>query len=219
LIVTIDGPAGSGKSSTSAEVARITGFKHLDTGAMYRAITLKALQEDIPSRHESALGHCMKNTTISFQFQDGENRVFLDNQDVTKKIRSHRVSRSVSEYSAVQAVRDALVMQQRTIGEETDIVCEGRDMGTVVFPDAELKFFLTASVEERARRRLRELDDGDMSLQEMITDIENRDRADSSRAVSPLKEAEDAIRIDTTLLSFTEQVNMITDIIRDKCTV
>ncbi|MGM0462338.1 MAG: (d)CMP kinase [Fibrobacterota bacterium] len=219
MIVTIDGPAGSGKSSTSAEVARTTGFKHLDTGAMYRAITLKALQEDIPSRHESALEHCMKNTTISFQFQDGENRVFLDNQDVTKKIRSHRVSRSVSEYSAVTVVRDALVMQQRTIGHNNDIVCEGRDMGTVVFPDAELKFFLTASVEERARRRLREMDDKNMSLQEMIADIENRDRADSSRAVSPLKEAEDAIRIDTTLLNFTEQVNMITDIIRDKCTV
>lgn len=211
MIIAIDGPAGSGKSSTAKKVASDLGFLHLDTGAMYRAITLKCLRENIDYKDNDSLKKCVDNTTLSFEKVDGEMHMFLDGVDVAKEIRTDEVTKNVSDYCAPLVVREALVEQQRQIGSGQDTVCEGRDMGTVVFPKAELKFYMVASVEARAERRVKDFAKiGETkSIAELITDIEERDRKDSSRANSPLYQAEDAILLDTTDLQFDEQVAFI----------
>lgn len=213
MIIAIDGPAGSGKSSTAKKVASELDFLHLDTGAMYRAITLKCLREKIDYNDTQNLKKCVDATTLSFKKIDGEMHMFLDGIDVAKEIRSDEVTKNVSDYCAPLVVREALVEQQRQIGNSQDTVCEGRDMGTVVFPEANLKFYMVASTEARAQRRVKDFEKiGETkSVAELMLDIEERDRKDSSRANSPLYQAEDAILLDTTDLLFEEQVAVIVD--------
>lgn len=196
FVVAIDGPAGAGKSTVAKGVARTLGLAHLDTGAMYRAITAKALGDGVDVTDERHLAGLARRTTIRFTAAGME----VDGRVVGREIRTPRVSRSVSAVSAHAGVRRALVKLQREILAEGDIVAEGRDIGTVVFPQAPVKIFLTASVEERARRRHKELAQHGhpVSLMALKREIARRDALDSTRAVSPLRPASDAIILDST---------------------
>jgi cytidylate kinase len=211
MVIAIDGPAGSGKSSTAKLVARRLGIVHLDTGAMYRAVTLKGLREGVAPDDEQGLATLMSSTRITFEGTVPDVRTIMDGEDVSEAIRGDEVTRNVSDYCAPAVVRTALVDQQRAIGNCTAVVCEGRDIGTVVFPDAEVKVFMVASVEERARRRQKDFAamGVDKSLDELCAEIEERDRKDSTRANSPLRKADDAIELDTTGLTLEEQVDRI----------
>ncbi len=211
MIIAIDGPAGSGKSSTAKQVAMKLGFVHLDTGAMYRAITLGALKENISFTDNDGLGRVVDNAKIEFQGVLPDSRVILNGVDVSVDIRSDEVTKNVSDYCAPTIVREALVDQQRRIGNDGNTVCEGRDMGSVVFPKAELKIYMVASVEARALRRQKDFAKlgVEKSVEELVADIEERDRKDSTRENSPLIMTDDSILLDTTNLSFNEQVDII----------
>jgi len=211
MIIAIDGPAGSGKSSTAKAVAAQLGFTYLDTGAMYRVITLKSLRNAIASDDLKALKALTDSTLISFTGIPPDIKVWMDGEDVSDAIRSDQVTKNVSDYCAPAVVRESLVRQQRIIAGNTSVVCDGRDIGTVVFCNAELKFFMIASVEERARRRLKDFEKLGVkkTLDELIKDLEIRDYKDSTRANSPLCKADGAQEIDTTDMSFDEQVQFI----------
>lgn len=211
MIIAIDGPAGSGKSSTAKAVAAKLGFTYLDTGAMYRVITLKALRNAIPASDFPALKQLTDSTKITFSGVPPAIKVWMDGEDVTDAIRSDEVTKNVSDYCAPTVVRESLVEQQRTIAGNTNVVCDGRDIGTVVFRNAELKFFMVASVEARARRRQKDFEKLGVtkSIDELMKDLEVRDHKDSTRANSPLCKADDAEEIDTTGLTFDQQVEHI----------
>lgn len=215
MIIAIDGPSGAGKSSVAKAVAKKLGFSCLDTGAMYRAVAWQALQNDTALDDAEALGAIARGYDIEFGHAPGEpvpKRVFIGGAEVTEAIRTAEIDRAVSPVSAVPAVREALVEQQRRIGRAGNYVVEGRDIGTVVFPEAETKVFLTASDEERARRRVlqnAERGVGSTDYEEVLADLIRRDEADSSRAASPLRAAEDASRIDSTAHSMEEVIGMI----------
>lgn len=211
MIIAIDGPAGSGKSSTAKAVASRLKFTFLDTGAMYRAVTLKCLREGVAASDESALAGIISNTRIDFDGVPPDTRVLLDGEDVTEAIRGEEVTANVSDYCVPVIVREELVRQQREIGHRGSVVCEGRDIGTVVFPDADLKFFMVASVQERARRRQKdfELLGIRKTLEELEKEISLRDHKDSSRKISPLKKADDAVELDTTGMTLEQQIDLI----------
>lgn len=211
LIIAIDGPAGSGKSTTAKLVAERLGFLYVDTGAMYRAVALKVLEQGISLRDERAISKLVDHIDIDLQQADGKLKVFLDGTDVSDAIRSPQVTRSVAPVCAMLHVREALVRRQRDMGRNGGIVMEGRDIGTVVFPQAELKIYLTASIEERAKRRSRELKlkGIDIPLDHLKQEIAIRDRTDQQRDLAPLRQAPDAIVIDTTDLTIEEQVERI----------
>lgn len=215
MIIAIDGPSGAGKSSVAKAVAKKLGFSCLDTGAMYRAVAWQALQNGTALDDAEALGAIARGYDIEFGHAPGEpvpKRVFIGGAEVTEAIRTAEIDRAVSPVSAVPAVREALVEQQRRIGRAGNYVVEGRDIGTVVFPEAEAKVFLTASNEERARRRVlqnAERGVGSTDYEEVLADLIRRDEADSSRAASPLRAAEDASRIDSTAHSMEEVIDMI----------
>lgn len=204
MIVAIDGPSGAGKSTVAKAVAKELGFSCLDTGAMYRAIAWRALQDGVALDDESALGAIARTYDIAFGHVEGDpvpRRVFIGDDEVTDAIRTAEIDRAVSPVSAAPAVREALLDQQRRIGNAGDYVVEGRDIGTTVFPEAPVKVFLTASAEERAHRRVRQNVDrgvGSVDYDEVLTDIRRRDDQDSSRATSPLRPADDAVRLDST---------------------
>ncbi len=209
--IAIDGPAGAGKSTVAREVSRRLGIKYLDTGAMYRAITLKVLRENIKLEDTTALVRVLENTKI--QLGD-DNGVFLDGEDVTEEIRSSGVNGLVSPVSAISSVRRHLVSVQQAIAAESDgIIMEGRDIGSRVMPDADYKFYLDASIEERARRRCREqLEKGiTLSLEAVGAEIKNRDNIDSQREDSPLTIVDDALVVDTTGMTFDEVVDKIVE--------
>jgi cytidylate kinase len=216
MIVAIDGPSGAGKSTVAKAVAKKLGFSCLDTGAMYRAVAWQALQDGVSLDDDAALGAVARNYDISFGHEAGEpvaKFVYIGGVDVTDAIRTAEIDKAVSPTSAAPSVRAALLEQQRRIGRTGNYVVEGRDIGTVVFPDAELKIFLTASDEERAHRRVRQNVDrniGSIDYQEVLADLRRRDLADSTRQVAPLQAAPDAIRMDSTGL-FIEDV--IADIV------
>lgn len=222
MIVAIDGPSGAGKSTVAKAVAGNLGFSCLDTGAMYRAIAWQALQDDIPLDDDAALGDVASTHPISFRYEPGESvpsRVFMDDHEVTDAIRTLEIDRAVSPVSAAPSVRAALVEQQRRIGSSGDYVLEGRDIGTAVFPDAEVKIFLTASDEERARRRVsqnKERGIGSTDFEEVLADLRRRDDYDSSRAVSPLRPAADAIMLDSTDLGIDEVIDRICALARER---
>jgi len=218
MIIAIDGPAGSGKSSTAKAVAQKLGFQHLDTGAMYRVITLKALREKIDFRDDAKMGDLTKNTKIEFDGVIPNVKVIMDGEDISKEIRSDEVTKNVSDYCAVKIVRELLVEQQRNIAKGKNSVAEGRDMGTVVFPNAELKIYMIANVETRAKRRQKDFEKLGVkkSIEELMQDIETRDGKDSSRENSPLMKADGAIELDTSDLSFDEQVQKIVDLANEK---
>ena len=218
--VAIDGPASSGKSTISKFIAKETGFLYLDTGAMYRATTLAFLRNIISVDDASAIDELLENLVISFKNTEDGQLVFLNGEDVTREIRDLEVTRNVSEVSAIKAVRVKLVKMQQEIAENHSIIMDGRDIGTVVLPNAELKIFLVASVKERALRRFRENQEKgiELSLEKLEEEIAHRDFLDSTRKESPLKKADDAIEIDTTSLSIQEVVSKITNLIQEKLT-
>ena len=203
--IAIDGPAGSGKSSLAKEIAKRLGVLYVDTGAMYRAITLKLLKED-----ESSYEDILKNTKISFE----GDKIFLDGRDVSKEIRENEISNKTSEMSKKKIIRDYLVKMQREIARDKDVVMEGRDIGSVVLKDAEYKFFLTADVKTRAMRRYKQIDDDKVSFDEILEDLKVRDYNDSHRENSPLIQTEDAILIDSTDLNAEETIEKIISYIK-----
>ncbi len=197
ITIAIDGPAGSGKSTAAKKIAEKLGFTYVDTGAMYRAITLMALRNGIVDNTEEVI-KLARGIHLNLKFENGVTRVFVNDEEVTEEIRSFEVNSKVSEISVIPEVRTELVKLQRKLGERGNIVAEGRDTTTVVFPNADIKIFLTASVDERAKRRFREFHEKDntITLEEVKQNIEKRDRIDSSRDVSPLQKAEGSLEID-----------------------
>ena len=212
MIIAIDGPSASGKSTTAKGVAEKLGITHLDTGAMYRTVTWGLKKAAIHPSDDEKVRDFLKNLEIYF---DASNHIWLNGEDVSVEIRTGDISSRVSAVSAIPEVREKMVKIQRQIAGKKDCVLEGRDIGTVVFPDAEYKFFLVADTEIRAKRRLLDLERmGESStLAELIDDIERRDAIDSSRDHSPLLQAEDAIPIDTSHLTINEQINKIVNLI------
>ncbi len=218
LVVAIDGPAASGKTTTARLVAEELGYMHIDTGAMYRAVTLKVLRSGARPEDETRAAALMRATRVQLKKKGGELRVLLDGEDVTGDIRSVAVTRAVSAVSSLRSVREAMVREQRRMGRSGGIVLEGRDIGTVVFPDADIKFFITAGIEVRARRRRNELlaQGVEASIDALREEIEERDRRDASRDVSPLKKAPDAIVVDTSGMTVEEQVEFVVSKVKER---
>ena len=218
FVIAIDGPAASGKSTTAQRSAEQLGFLHLDTGAMYRAVTLKVLREKIPLNDENGIRSMMEGTAIELRNPGGSLAVVLDGVEVCTEIRAEAVTRAVSAVSRLREVRTAMVREQRRSAQQSDIVAEGRDIGTVVFPDADLKFFMIAGIEARARRRQADLaaQGITMELDAIARAIHERDELDSTRSESPLRKAEDAIEIDTSDLTIEEQVTMVVNTARER---
>ena len=218
MIIAIDGPAGAGKSTIAKLLAKKLGILYLDTGAMYRAVGLKAVENGVDISDEDAVKKMLDSTTVDVKICDSVQRVYLDGQDVTGRIREHRVSKAASDISAVPCVRYKMVELQREIASRCDTVLDGRDIGTFVLPNAEYKIFLTASVAERARRRYEELKakGEDCTLESIAADIEKRDYNDSDRALAPLRKADDAVEIDTTDLTIEEVADKLTALIGGK---
>jgi CMP/dCMP kinase len=213
MIIAIDGPAGAGKTTISSEVARRLEYVRLDTGALYRAVALCALEAGFTPQSDG-LGGLVEGLNLSFS-EDG---VTLDGVPLGQRIRTAEMSQAASAFSAVPAVRAGLLELQRRIGRSTNSVLDGRDIGTVVFPDAHLKIFLTASPEERARRRHREhiAAGRTISMEAVLKDIMTRDHADSTRAIAPLRQAEDAQRIDSSDLTIEETIEKIVTLARER---
>jgi cytidylate kinase len=202
LIIAIDGPSAAGKSTLAKRLAKDLGFTYLDTGAMYRALALKVLSEGIDISNDAALPELINRTEIDLAETGGKLKVLLDGEDVSEKIRTPEVSQMASKTSALKVVRHWMLVLQRALGKRGNVVAEGRDIGTVVFPDAEVKIYLDASVQERARRRVEELrkTGRQVSLDETLREMGERDKRDSERDLAPLRKANDAIAIDSTSL-------------------
>lgn len=207
--VAIDGPAGSGKSTISKLVAKKLGFNHIDTGAMYRAVTLEVLNRNVDIEDESNYSFLNE---IDFEYKNDQ--ILLNSKDVSIEIRKQNVTNNVSAVARLKVVRDAMVSLQQNAAAKGCVVMDGRDIGYVVLPKANLKVFLTASVEERAKRRL--LQETNTTYEEILNDIKVRDFKDSNRAISPLKQAEDAILIDTTGISIEEVVEKIISLVKER---
>lgn len=221
MIVAIDGPSGAGKSTVAKAVAKELGFSCLDTGAMYRAVAWRALQDGVSLDDGQGCAQIAQSKEISFGHAEGDpvpRRVFIDGLEITDEIRTAEIDRSVSTVAAHPGVREALVCQQRRIGSSGDYVIEGRDIGTVVFPNAEVKVFLTASNEERARRRVEQNVQrglGSTDYDEVLADIVRRDERDSSREASPLAAADDAVFVDSTGQGIDEVIASIASLVRE----
>ncbi|WP_199615039.1 (d)CMP kinase [Paenibacillus alkalitolerans] len=209
--VAIDGPAGAGKSTVARMVAERLGYVYVDTGAMYRAVTLKALREGVPDDERERLTALAEKTDIRLVVHPDGQRVMMDGEDVTEQIRSAEVTSRVSAVAAVPALRSVLVALQRAMAEDKGVVMDGRDIGTNVLPQAEVKVFLTASVRVRAERRWKEIKGKQpgVTLESLMDAIEKRDRSDSERETSPLRRADDAVEIDTSNLHIDEVVDRI----------
>ena len=216
--IAIDGPAGAGKSTIAKQVAKMLGILYLDTGAMYRAVALKAIREGIDTLDWVEVAHISENIDIDIVYDEsGVQKVILDGEDVSSLIRTQEVSKGSSDVSAVPSVRIKLVELQRKIAEKNSVIMDGRDIGTYVLPNANTKIFLTASVDERAKRRYKEMyeNDNKHTFDDVKKDIEYRDNNDSSREFAPLSVAADAILIDTTGISIDEVMKKIIKIIED----
>lgn len=219
LSIAIDGPSGAGKSSLARRCAAAFGFIYVDTGAIYRTVGLAALRRGIDRRDEGAVSKILPLLKISMGYDcRGEQRMYLDGEDVSEQIRLPDVSICASDVSALPSVRSFLLDMQRQMAREHDVIMDGRDIGTVVLPEAELKIYLTASAGARARRRLLELEKKGISADygEVLRDIEYRDRQDSERAAAPLKAAEDAVLVDTSEIDFEESFRLLSGIIKEK---
>lgn len=217
--IALDGPSGAGKSTIARTVARKLGFVYIDTGAMYRAAALACLRQgvDIKANPQQAI-NIVDKISIDIDYVDGEQRIFLDAEDVSDKIRTPEVSMGASDVSAIGAVREKLVALQRQLAGTKNVIMDGRDIGTHVLPDADVKVFLTASPEIRAERRYKELIEKgtNTTMAEVLADIKRRDEQDSTRAVSPLRRADDAVELDTSLLTFDESVASVLELINNK---
>ena len=214
IVVAIDGPAGAGKSTISKIIAQKLNLKYIDTGAMYRAVTLKAIKNNLDLCNNNEISHMVKNSNISIN----DEKIFIDEIDVTEEIRMPYVNEKVSIVSAMPGVREVLKEKQRKMAENFNVIMDGRDIGTNVLKDANIKIFLTASVEERAKRRYKEMIEKGISttFEDVFKDIENRDKIDSSRKANPLKKADDAVMLDTTGMKMNEVVDAIIKIIQDR---
>jgi cytidylate kinase len=216
ITVAIDGPAGAGKSTVAKEVARSLGYSLVDTGAIYRSVALLASRQGVVWDNDAGLEPIVKSLAITFEFQDGVNRVFLEGEDVTDAIRTNDISRGAAAVSGRPLVRAGLLELQRRLAGEGGAVLEGRDIGTVVFPEAPIKFFLDASDEERARRRYEELlargDNPDYN--EVLRDLRDRDNQDRGRQWAPLRAADDAVHLDSTSLAVDEVIRTIVEAVR-----
>ena len=219
IVITLDGPAGSGKTTTAQAVAKRLGFRHLDSGALYRALTFALLEEGVPEEKWGSLeSGQLSELNVEVEAEGDGVNIYRNGVLLTSELRSPEVTGCVSALAGLPAVRDWLLGVQRSVGAHGDLVADGRDMGTVVFPDADVKIFLVAGLEERARRRLlqdtgREPTSGE--IQEEARSIEQRDQADQSRNHSPLRRPEDAVEVDTTGLPFEDQVALILRRVKD----
>lgn len=209
--VAIDGPAAAGKSTVAKRLASILSFVYIDTGAMYRALTLEVLNNNIPLHDEQAILSLLKNTDIKLKNVNGNQLVYVNGEDVTNIIRGNEVSQAVSHVAKLPSIREEMVIRQRKLSENVSVIMDGRDIGTNVLPDAEVKIFLLASVSERAKRRYEENNEKGIpsELSSLEKEIAERDKRDMEREHAPLKQAEDAIVIDTTSLTIDEVVEKI----------
>lgn len=224
MIIAIDGPAGSGKSTIARELSRRLGFEKLDTGAMYRAVAFTALDRGIDLDDEAAVDALASAITIRFTPGESSGSITVDGRDVSREIRTPLVDANVSKVSAYPGVRTAMLEPQRAVAQNHDVVAEGRDIGTVVFPDAEVKVFLTADPRVRAQRRVLQRHGGDVAdarvleseVAETLASIERRDALDASRDVAPLVAAPDAVQIDSTSFTIDEVTDQIADLVAQK---
>ena len=216
--IAVDGPAGAGKSSVAKAVAAKYGYIYVDTGAMYRALAYKAIENGISIKDILSIEKMLSDTELNISYNELGQRIILDGEDVSDYIRTAAISMGASDISAIASVREWLLDMQKNIARKNNCIMDGRDIGTTILPDADVKIFLTASVEERATRRYKELiaKGEDVTFEAVIEDVKVRDYNDSHRAVSPLKKADDAVEVDTTGMNIEETVNYISDII-DKC--
>lgn len=210
-IVAIDGPAGAGKSTIAQMVADRLGYLYIDTGAMYRAVAWKVIEAAIPISEHAKITSLAKSLNIHFTKVDGEQHIYVDSEDLTEAIRTSQATRLSSPVSAILGVRKRLVELQRAMGEQGGVVMEGRDIGTAVFPNAEVKIFLTASLMERARRRTQQLKEQgiEADTEQVAAEIRERDLRDSSRRHAPLKQAPDAVLLDTDFMSIEQVVDEV----------
>ena len=215
IIIAIDGPAGSGKSTAAKNLAQKLGFTYLDTGAMYRAITFLALRSGVVEDKNEII-KIAQNVSLKLLTENGMTRVFANDEELTEQIRTYEVSSKVSEVSVIPEVRVEMVKLQKKIGEEGNVVAEGRDVTTVVYPDAEVKIYLTASIEERAKRRFKEFQEKNdkITIEEVKANLEKRDKIDSGREVSPLRKAEDAIEFDNTGLTPDDDLDYLLELVK-----
>ena len=218
MIVAIDGPSGAGKSTLAKRVAKELRFTYLDTGAIYRALALKILRRGVDLNDTAALSAIVNDSDIDLRGRNGQLQVFLDGEDVSASIRTPEVSQMASKASAVAMVRHRLLDFQRELGRRGNIVAEGRDIGTVVFPDAQVKIYLDASVNERARRRCDELRSAgrEVSLAETIREMEERDKRDSERDIAPLRKADDALALDSSGLTADDVAERVLQLIKSE---
>lgn len=217
--IAIDGPSGAGKSTMAKTIARKLGVLYLDTGAMYRAVALKAIKSGIDTKDSQALSDMVKDIDLLIAHENGVQKVLLDGKDVTEEIRTPAVTVGSSDVAVIPAVREKMVELQREIAKNNSVIMDGRDIGTHVLPNADVKIFLTASLEDRAKRRYEELKEKGtlkQTFEEVKKEMEYRDNNDSSRAHSPLKKADDAILLDTTGFSVEESVKTILEIIESR---
>ncbi len=217
--IAIDGPSGAGKSSLARRCAAAFGFLYVDTGAIYRTVGLAAFRRGTDRRDEKAVAALLPELEIEMRYnEDGEQRMLLNGEDVSSQIRLPEISLCASDVSALPIVRAFLLEMQRKMARENDVIMDGRDIGTVVLPEAELKIFLSASAEARAERRLKELcaKGVEASFEEVLKDIRYRDEQDSGRAAAPLRAAEDAVMVDTTEIDFDESFALLCRIIRER---
>ena len=215
LVIAIDGPAGAGKSTIAKNVSEILNIEYIDTGAMYRALTLKILNNGIDIKDKDAILKLVQSTSIRFK----NNKIYLDGVVVDKEIRKNIVSNNVSNVAKIKEVREQLVAMQRELAKDSSIIMDGRDIGTVVLPDADFKFFIVASVEERAKRRYIELMDKgekDISYERILNEIKRRDTIDSTREIAPLKKASDAYEVDTSNQTIEESIREVINIIEGR---
>lgn len=219
ISVAIDGPSGAGKSTVSRKAAKAFGFIYVDTGAMYRTIGLAAHRKGLDTKDKSSILPLLPELSIDLKYNElGEQRMYLNGEDVSADIRLPEISMCASNVSAMPEVRAYLMDMQRQMAKRYDVIMDGRDIGTVILPDAEVKIFLTASAEERAMRRLKELEAKGVatSFEEVLEDMIKRDAQDSSRAAAPLVPADDAVILDTSSMSFDESVAAVCKLITDK---
>ena len=219
ISIALDGPSGAGKSTVAKKCAERFGFKYVDTGAIYRTIGLAAFNKGIDTKNSAAVVSMLPELDIDLSYNEsGEQRMLLNGSDVSEEIRSLEISMCASNVSAIAAVRDYLTDMQRNMAKKYDVIMDGRDIGTVILPNADVKVFLTASADSRAARRYKELikKGSEISFNEVLSDMKLRDEQDTKRAAAPLKAAEDAVYLDTSDMSFDESVDAVAKLITEK---